>query len=53
MSVLRQANPADPAVPLPECLEEFLLQNVLKDTEGFQASQQVSAIARRCPRAQG
>jgi hypothetical protein len=46
MSVLRQANPSDPAVPLPECLENFLLHNVLKDTESFHASQQVSAGTR-------
>jgi hypothetical protein len=43
MSVLRHGDPSNAAVPLPECLENFLLDNVLKDTEGFQASQQVSA----------
>eukprot|EP00967_Tisochrysis_lutea_P025939 scaffold29953_cov31-Tisochrysis_lutea.AAC.3 len=41
LSVLRQGNPANPKVGLPDCLEDFLLNHVLRDNENFRDSQQV------------
>jgi len=40
LSVLRQGNPANPKVGLPDCLEDFLLNHVLRDNENFRDSQQ-------------
>jgi len=52
LSVARQKNPRNPDVPLPQCLEDFLIEHVLDDQGEWKADQKLRAdlSSARCRR---